>query len=187
MSSCTPAASAASATLCVTQSGFRGRACAGWLETGTRHLAGRHGPPRGLDLSQVARDQRTGDRIDGKPAVLVGLGVLTNAADTGDHHEPQVQAQVSAAHEGPAITLATSSGEVARIVHPELNANRLPRTHSLAGMMLARRAPAPPPELGTGPGQLPAEAAADPRRSAGRRRREDPVDLSQVGGGRYPL
>jgi hypothetical protein len=63
----------------------------------------------------------------------------------------RVQAQVSAAHEGPAITLATSSGEVARIVHPELNANRLPRTHSLAGMMLARRAAAPPPELGTGP------------------------------------
>jgi hypothetical protein len=25
-----------------------------------------------LDLSQVALDQRTGDRVDGKPAVLVG-------------------------------------------------------------------------------------------------------------------
>ncbi len=33
-----------------------------------------------LDLSSVAHDQRTGDRVDGKPAVLVGLGVLTNAA-----------------------------------------------------------------------------------------------------------
>ena len=29
------------------------------------------------------------------PTVLVGLGVLTNAADSGDHHEPQVQAQVT--------------------------------------------------------------------------------------------
>ncbi len=32
----------------------------------------------------VARDQRTGDRVDGKPAVLVGLGVLTDAVAAAD-------------------------------------------------------------------------------------------------------
>jgi len=38
-----------------------------------------------LDLSQVALDQRTGDRVDGKPAVLVGLGVLADALSGADH------------------------------------------------------------------------------------------------------
>ena len=45
MSSSTPAASAASATRCVTQSGFHGRACAGSLEN--RYASSRHRPPRG--------------------------------------------------------------------------------------------------------------------------------------------
>jgi hypothetical protein len=35
---------------------------------------------RGPDLVQVVRDQCAGVRVDGKPAVMVGLGVLTNAA-----------------------------------------------------------------------------------------------------------
>ena len=38
-----------------------------------------------LDLSQVARDQCTGDRIDGKPAVLMGLGVLADALSGANH------------------------------------------------------------------------------------------------------
>ena len=33
----------------------------------------------GPDLVQVAHDQRAGVRVDGQPAVLVGLGVLTYA------------------------------------------------------------------------------------------------------------
>src|SRR5690242_13887565 len=39
---------AASATLCVTQSGFHGRGAPGRWKTGTRHRAARHRPPRAL-------------------------------------------------------------------------------------------------------------------------------------------
>ncbi len=97
----------------------------------------------GLDLLQVVGDQRAGVRVDGQPAVLVGLGGLADALAAADHvvdgdmDQGLVQvgvadlqaAQLAAAYAGDrhqpqiqaqggtaratAITVATSSGEVA--------------------------------------------------------------------------
>ena len=136
MSSFTPAASAAR------------RPC-GWPSPGPRPGVGRvvwrtnsvisqldaDGGQLGPNLVQIVHDQRAGIRVDGQPAVLVGLGVLTNAAaaandvvernvhqgavqidvtdlqavqltaaDTGDHHQPQVQAQGQRRARGPRLS-----------------------------------------------------------------------------------
>jgi len=68
----------------------------------------------GPDLVQVGRDQGAGVRVDGQPAVLVGLGVLADALTAADHivesnvHQAAVQidvadlqaAQLATAHAG---------------------------------------------------------------------------------------